>query len=106
MHITAPLPGQKEEGVKTLFSASTNDMKTLPSSERRLAMLERMARLHITDHELARDVHAVLAKVQGGIEIVIEHDHRPVAVIKTPESRGRNIGECIALAKEYEAKIG
>jgi hypothetical protein len=33
-------------------------------------------------------------------------DHRPVAVIKTPQGPGRKISECIALAKAYEEKLG
>ena len=69
-------------------------------------MLENMARVRITEDELARDTHAVLAKVQGGIEVIVEQDHRPVAVIRTPQGPGRNTGECIALAKAYEEKLG
>ena len=65
-----------------------------------------MAVLHITEAELARDVHAVIEKVQKGVEVVIEQDHRPVAVMKTPPRPGRLIGECIALAKDYEARMG
>jgi antitoxin (DNA-binding transcriptional repressor) of toxin-antitoxin stability system len=55
--------------------------------------------MRITEAELARDVHAVIEKVRQGAEVVIEHDHRPVAVIKTPQFRGRDIEECIAIAK-------
>lgn len=69
-------------------------------------MLDNMARVRITEDELARDTHAVLAKVQGGIEVIIEQDHRAVAVIKMPQGPGRKISECIALAKAYEAKLG
>ena len=56
--------------------------------------------------ELARDVHAVLAKVQAGLEVIVEQEHRPVAVITTPPGPGRKISECIALAKAYEEKFG
>jgi antitoxin (DNA-binding transcriptional repressor) of toxin-antitoxin stability system len=55
-----------------------------------------MAVLHITESELARDVHGVLEKVRGGAEVVIEHNSRPVAVIKAPPVKGRNISEVIA----------
>ncbi len=65
-----------------------------------------MAVLHITEAELARDVHAVLEKVRQGAEIVIEQDHRPVAVIKTPQGPGRMISECIAIAKQREKEGG
>ena len=60
-------------------------------------MIEDMATVRITEAELARDIHAVLAKVQEGVEVIVEQDHRPVAVIKTPQSAGRKISECIAL---------
>ncbi|MGO9254764.1 MAG: hypothetical protein ACLQU1_00450 [Bryobacteraceae bacterium] len=56
-----------------------------------------MATVRITEAELARDLHAVLAKVQEGVEVIVEQDHRPVAVIKTPQGPGRTISECIAL---------
>jgi len=67
-----------------------------------------MATVHMSEAELARDLHAVLAKVQQGVEIVIEQDHRPIAVLKPSSSTrpGRKLIECIALAKVYEAKLG
>ena len=69
-------------------------------------MIDVMATVHITDAELARDIHAVLAQVQEGVEVIVEQDHRPVAVIKTPQGPGRKISVCIALAKAYEEKLG
>src|ERR1017187_8897504 len=69
-------------------------------------MIEAMATVRITEAELARDIHAVLAKVQEGVEVIVEQDHRPVAVIKTPQGPGRKISESIALAKAYEKKLG
>ena len=65
-----------------------------------------MGTLRITEAELARDIHAVLAQVQEGVEVIVEQDHRPVAVIKTPQGPGRRLSECIVLAKAYEAKLG
>ena len=54
-------------------------------------MIEDGMRLHITETELARDTHAVLAKVQEGVEVIVEQDHRPVAIIKTlPAPGGRS----------------
>ena len=69
-------------------------------------MPENSARVRITEDELARDTHAVLTKVQEGVEVIVEQDHRPVAVIKTPQGPGRKLSECIALAKAYEARLG
>ena len=67
-----------------------------------------MATVHMSEAEVARDLHAALAQVQQGVEIVIEQDHRPVAVLKpSPSTRpGRKLSECIALAKAYEANLG
>src|ERR1700680_2029468 len=69
-------------------------------------MIEDGMTVRITEAELVRDVHAVLEKVRAGVEIIVEQNHRPVAVIKTPQGPGRKISECIALAKAYEEKLG
>jgi antitoxin (DNA-binding transcriptional repressor) of toxin-antitoxin stability system len=65
-----------------------------------------MAALHMTESEAAQDFHAVVERVREGVEIVIERDHRPVAVIRTPASAGRSIDEAIAIADAFEAKLG
>ena len=58
-----------------------------------------MAQVHMTEAEVARDLHEVLEKVQRGVEVVIEQDHRPVAVIRSPPAKGRLLSDCIALAE-------
>ena len=58
-----------------------------------------MATVHMTESEVARDLHAVLAKVQQGVEVIVEQDHRPVAVIRSAPQQGRLLSECIALAE-------
>lgn len=55
-----------------------------------------MATVHMSEAELARDLHAVLAKVKQGVEIIIEQDHRPVAVLKSSKPVGRMISEIVA----------
>jgi len=65
-----------------------------------------MGTVRISEAELARDLHAILTKVKDGVEVVVEEDHRPVAIIKTPRRPGRKIHECIELAKAYEEKLG
>jgi antitoxin (DNA-binding transcriptional repressor) of toxin-antitoxin stability system len=62
-------------------------------------MIEAMAQVHMTEAEVARDLHDVLARVQQGVEVVVEQDHRPVAVIRSPLPKGRLLSECIALRK-------
>jgi antitoxin (DNA-binding transcriptional repressor) of toxin-antitoxin stability system len=69
-------------------------------------MIEVMATVRITEAELARDLHSVLAKVQEGVEVIVEQHHRPVAIIKTLEGPGRIISECIARAKAHEEQLG
>jgi hypothetical protein len=49
--------------------------------------------------ELARNLHAVLAQVRKGIEVIIDQDHQPVAIIRAPFSKGRLLSDCIALAE-------
>jgi hypothetical protein len=63
-----------------------------------------MGTLHISDVDLARDPYAVLAKVEEGLEVVVERDHRPVATIRATKRSGRPISECIASAKASGSK--
>jgi antitoxin (DNA-binding transcriptional repressor) of toxin-antitoxin stability system len=58
-----------------------------------------MGMVRITEAELARDLHAVLAKVQEGLEVIVEQDHRPVAVIKPSRLVGRSISEVVSELK-------
>ena len=58
--------------------------------------MEAMVIVHMSEAEVARDLHAVLAKVQQGVEVVIEQDCRPVAVLKSPKPAGRMISEIVA----------
>ena len=53
----------------------------------------------MAESEVARDLHAVLAQVQEGVEVVIEQDYRPVAILRSPFVKGRLLSECIALAE-------
>ena len=62
-------------------------------------MIESMAQVRMTEAELAGDLHGTLDKVRQGVEIVVEQDHRPVAVIRSPRAKGRLLSECIALAE-------
>ena len=69
-------------------------------------MIEEMGTVvHITEAELARDVHAVLAKVQQGVEIVIEQDHRPVAILRPPQRSGRLVSEILREARQRNSTV-
>ncbi len=58
-----------------------------------------METLRITEAELARDVHAVLAAVQTGVEVIVEQNHRTLAVIRTPFAPGRLLSHSIKMAE-------
>ena len=64
-----------------------------------------MGTLHISAADLARDPYAVLAKVEEGVEVIVERNHRPVATIRMPKRSGRPISECIASAKASGSKV-
>jgi antitoxin (DNA-binding transcriptional repressor) of toxin-antitoxin stability system len=68
-------------------------------------MIEDRMTVHITEAELARDIHAVLARVRHGDEVIVEQNHRAVAVIKTPRGQGRKLSECIALAEAHNSAV-
>jgi antitoxin (DNA-binding transcriptional repressor) of toxin-antitoxin stability system len=59
-------------------------------------MIGSMAALHISEAELARDLHAVLERVRQGGEIVVEQDHRPVAIMKPAIAIAPTMSEIIA----------
>jgi antitoxin (DNA-binding transcriptional repressor) of toxin-antitoxin stability system len=55
-----------------------------------------MAVLHISEADLARDLHTVLERVRQGGEVVIEQEHQPVAIMKPVAARARTMSEIIA----------
>jgi antitoxin (DNA-binding transcriptional repressor) of toxin-antitoxin stability system len=69
-------------------------------------MIWSMATLHITEAELARDLHAVLEEVRRGSEVVVEEDDQPVAIMRPAEQPGRLLSESIAIAREREKERG
>ena len=64
-------------------------------------MIKDMEQVRMTDAEVANNFAAVLEKLKHGAEVVVEQDHRPVAVISPVKGPGRPIDECIALAKAH-----
>jgi antitoxin (DNA-binding transcriptional repressor) of toxin-antitoxin stability system len=56
-----------------------------------------MAAIHISESAAAADFAQLLARVGDGVEIVIERDDLPVAVIHAPAPLRRSVHECIAL---------
>jgi antitoxin (DNA-binding transcriptional repressor) of toxin-antitoxin stability system len=68
-------------------------------------MIKAMAQVHMSEAEVAKNFAAVLEKVRQGAEIVVEQDHRPVAVIRQSQRSGRLISECIASAKASDSRV-
>lgn len=64
-----------------------------------------MVRLHMTEAEVSGNFSDVLAKVRDGAVVIVEHDHQPVAVIRSAQPSGRPISECIASAQASGSKI-
>jgi antitoxin (DNA-binding transcriptional repressor) of toxin-antitoxin stability system len=63
--------------------------------------------IHISDTEAASDFASLLARVREGAEVIIEHDARPVAVVRAAEVfRGRLLSESIALAETHAKELG
>lgn len=65
------------------------------------AMMENMEPrvLHASEADVVKDTVAVLEKVRQGSEVVVEHNHRPIAVIKPSMPAGRPISKVIAELK-------
>ena len=59
----------------------------------------------MTEADVTNNFGAVLEKLQHGAEIVVEQDHRLVAIIRPPRRSGRPISECIASAKAGGSKV-
>jgi DNA-binding transcriptional LysR family regulator len=69
-------------------------------------MIGCMTTLRITEAELARDVRAVLEKVQEGSEVIVEReDHQAVAVISSPHRSGRPITDILRDARERHSTV-
>ncbi len=63
--------------------------------------------IHVSDSEAANNFSSLLDRVRDGAEIVIEHDARPVAVVRPAEGiRGRFLSESIALSEAYTKDLG
>ena len=65
-----------------------------------------MATIHISEADAARDFPSLLARVRAGVEIVIESDAHPAAVLRPAEPPRRSISESIALAEARTKELG
>ncbi len=65
-----------------------------------------MATIHISEADAAGDFAGLMARVRAGMEVVIESDTKPVAVIRPAGPPRRSISESIELAESYAKKLG
>jgi antitoxin (DNA-binding transcriptional repressor) of toxin-antitoxin stability system len=84
-------------------------LSTQAATTRKEAIMGSMAKdvIHVSDKEAASDFASLLARVREGAEVIIEHDARPVAVVRPTEvSPGRLLSESIALAEAHAKELG
>ena len=62
--------------------------------------------LHVSEADAVRDMASILQRVSAGMEVVIERDAQPVAVVRAAAPVRRTISDCIALAKAHEEETG
>jgi prevent-host-death family protein len=65
-----------------------------------------MATTHISLADAARDLAALIARVNAGEEIIIESDANPVAVIIAPPRKGATIAETLTRMEASTKKLG
>ena len=71
------------------------------------SMIESMERepVHLSQAEAIRDIAAILERVEQGVEVMVEKDERPVAIIQPAPGPGRLLSECIALAEAHGSTV-
>ena len=95
-----------EHGVQVAGTSASVEKRGKPSHFGCLLYHRDMTTVRITEAELARDLHAVLEKVQQGSEVIVEReDHRPVAVIRPPQGSGRPIIEILRDATKSNSTV-
>jgi prevent-host-death family protein len=57
--------------------------------------------IHVSETEATNDFSSLLKLVRAGVEIVIEHASRPVAVVRPAEPSVRLLSESLRLAREH-----
>ena len=71
----------------------------------RTGILKHMGTVHMSYNEVSSNFAAVLDNLQRGLEVIVEQDHRPVALIRAPKRSGRLISECIASARASGSSV-
>jgi antitoxin (DNA-binding transcriptional repressor) of toxin-antitoxin stability system len=61
--------------------------------------------VHISDAEAASDFRSLLDRVRAGDEVVIEHDARPVAVLRTARRAPAALGDAVNGAERERTEL-
>jgi antitoxin (DNA-binding transcriptional repressor) of toxin-antitoxin stability system len=61
--------------------------------------------IHGSETEAASDCASLMARVRAGAEVVIEHDARPVAILRPAEPQVRLLSESLRLAREHGSTV-
>ncbi len=64
-----------------------------------------MAVVHISEAELARDLHAVLERVRQDVEVVVENNQQPVAFLRSAELPRRKASDILALMPKNSSAV-
>ena len=68
-------------------------------------MIDTVSMVHMNEHDVTANFAEVLEKVGHGVEVIVERNHQPVAVIRSPKRSGRLISECIASARASRSTV-
>lgn len=79
-------------------------ISTTPAAEARYH--RRMAVIHISEAEAARDLTGIMLRVNAGDEVIIDNGKMAVAMVPMSFPSRRSVSECIALAKNHEEETG
>ncbi|PYS36537.1 MAG: hypothetical protein DMG14_24210, partial [Acidobacteria bacterium] len=55
------------------------------TNPRTTVMIETMSTVHMNENEVTANFAEVLEKVRHGIEVIVERNHQPVAIIRAPK---------------------
>jgi antitoxin (DNA-binding transcriptional repressor) of toxin-antitoxin stability system len=59
--------------------------------------------IRVSEAEAAHDFSSLLARVRAGVEVVIERDAAPVAILRPAEASVRTLSESIRIAQSYDS---
>ena len=63
-------------------------------------MIESMLQVHMSEAEIAANFEVgAVEKVRQGLEVIVEYEHQPIAILRTAQGPRRKISECIAMLR-------